>query len=142
MSRLNLAAARAIIDAALNEAHDLGLKPMAVTVLDAGGHVIAAEREDGASNMRIEIARAKAHGAVSMGMGSRALTERAEQQAYFVTGAALAVGGSLIAVPGGVLVLDGSEVIGAVGASGDTSDNDEKAVLAGIAAAGLDAQTD
>lgn len=142
MTRLNLAAARAIIDAALNEAHDLGLKPMAVTVLDAGGHVIAAEREDGASNMRIEIARAKAHGAVSMGMGSRALTERAEQQAYFVTGAALAVGGSLIAVPGGVLVLDGSELIGAVGASGDTSDNDEKAVLAGIAAAGLDAQTD
>lgn len=142
MSRLNLAAARAIIGATLNEAHDLGLKPMAVTVLDAGGHVIAAEREDGASNMRIEIARAKAHGAVSMGMGSRALMGRAEQQAYFVTGAALAVGGSLIAVPGGVLVLDGSELIGAVGASGDTSDNDEKAVLAGIAAAGLDAQTD
>lgn len=142
MSRLDLATARTIIGAALAEAHDLGLKPMAVTVLDAGGHLIAAEREDGASNMRIEIARAKAHGAVSLGMGSRALMDRAEQQAYFVTGAALAVGGSLVAVPGGVLVLDGTEIVGAVGASGDTSDNDEKAVLAGIAAAGLGAQTD
>lgn len=142
MSKLGLAAARTIIDAALAEAHNLGLKPLAVTVLDAGGHVIAAAREDGASNMRFEIARGKAHGAISLGMGSRALMGRAEQQAYFVNGAALAIGGSLIAVPGGVLVLDGTEIIGAVGASGDSSDNDEKAVLAGIAAAGLGAQAD
>jgi uncharacterized protein GlcG (DUF336 family) len=142
VSRLNLAAARTIIAAALDQAHELGLKPMAVTVLDAGGHLIAAEREDGASNMRFEIARAKAYGAVSLGMGSRALMGRAEQQAYFINGAALAIGGSLVAVPGGVLVLDGTEIIGAVGASGDTSDNDEKAVLAGIAAVGLTAQTD
>lgn len=142
MSRLNLATARTIIATALDQAHELGLKPMAVTVLDAGGHLIAAEREDGASNMRIEIARAKAFGAVSLGMGSRALMGRAEQQPYFINGAALAIGGSLVAVPGGVLVLDGTEIVGAVGASGDTSDNDEKAVLAGIAAAGLGAQTD
>ena len=142
MNKLNLAAARSIIAAALDQANELGLKPMAVTVLDAGGHVIAAEREDGASNMRFEIARAKAYGAVSLGMGSRALMGRAEQQAYFINGAALAIGGSLVAVPGGVLVLDGTEIIGAVGASGDTSDNDEKAVLAGIAAAGLGARTD
>lgn len=142
MSKLNLATAKTIIGAALDQAHQLALKPMAVTVLDAGGHLIAAEREDGASNMRIEIARAKAHGAVSLGMGSRALMGRAEQQAYFINGAALAIGGSLVAVPGGVLVLDGTEIVGAVGASGDTSDNDEKAVLAGIAAAGLGAQTD
>jgi len=142
VNKLNLAAARSIIAAALDQANELGLKPMAVTVLDAGGHVIAAEREDGASNMRFEIARAKAYGAVSLGMGSRALMGRAEQQAYFINGAALAIGGSLVAVPGGVLVLDGTEIIGAVGASGDTSDNDEKAVLAGIAAAGLGARTD
>lgn len=115
---------------------------MAVIVLDAGGHLIAAEREDGASNMRIEIAWAKAHGAVSLGMGSRDLMDRAEQQNYFVTGASLAVGGSLLAVPGGVLVLDGAEVIGAVGVYGDTSDNDEKVALAGISAAGLGARPD
>ena len=142
MSRISLAMARAIVAAALEEAHAAGLKPMAVTVLDAGGHLIAAEREDGASNMRIEIARAKAHGAISLGMGSRALMDRAEQQAYFISGAALAVGGSLVAVPGGVLVLDGTEVVGAVGVSGDTSDSDEKIALAGITAAGLDARVD
>jgi uncharacterized protein GlcG (DUF336 family) len=73
VNRLSLATARTIIAAALDEEHGLGLKPMAVTgVLDAGGHLIAAERDDGASNMRIEIARAKAHGAISLGMGSRA----------------------------------------------------------------------
>ena len=142
MSRLDLATARRIIAAALDRAHELALKPIAVTVLDAGGHLIAAEREDGASTMRIEIARAKAHGAVSLGIGSRALMGRAEQQAYFINGAALAIGGSLVAVPGGVLVLDGTEIIGAVGASGDTSDNDEQTVLAGIAAVGLSAKID
>lgn len=142
MSRISLTTARTIVAAALEEAHGSGLKPMAVAVLDAGGHLIAAEREDGASNMRIEIARAKAHGAISLGMGSRALMNRAEQQAYFISGAALAIGGSLLAVPGGVLVLDGTEVIGAVGVSGDTSDNDEKIALAGIAAAELAARVD
>ncbi len=142
MSRISLATARTIVAAALDEAHRCGLKPMAVTVLDAGGHLIAAEREDGTSNLRIEIARAKAHGAISLGMGSRALMDRAEQQAYFISGAALAVGGSLLAVPGGVLVLDGTEIIGAVGVSGDTSDNDEKVALAGITAAELAAQVD
>lgn len=142
MSSLGLAAARTIIAAALEEAHASGLKPMAVTVLDAGGHVIAAEREDGASNKRFEIAHAKAYGAISLGMGSRALMGRAEQQAYFISGATAAIGGRLVAVPGGVLVLDGGTVVGAVGASGDTSDNDEKIVIAGITAAGLTGQPD
>jgi len=142
VSRFGLATARTIIAAALEAAHAEGLKPMAVIVLDAGGHLIAAEREDGASNKRFEIARAKAYGAISLGMGSRALMNRAEQQAYFISGATSAIGGALVAVPGGVLVLDDGAVVGAVGASGDTSDNDEKIVIAGITAAGLTAQPD
>ena len=107
-------------------------------VLDAGGHVTAFERQDGSSNRRFDIAFGKAHGAISLGMGSRALMARAESQGYFIAAATSAIGGSLVPVPGGVLVKDSSgRTIGAVGVSGDTSDNDEAAALAGIAAAGL-----
>jgi uncharacterized protein GlcG (DUF336 family) len=104
---------------------------------------VAAEREDGSSNKRFEIASGKAQGALALGMGSRALMARAEQQPYFIAAATAAVGGSLIPVPGGVLVRDtAGTLLGAVGVSGDTSDNDEAAAAAGIEAAGLHAQPD
>ena len=120
-----------------------GLKPLTVVVLDAGGHVLSAEREDGASNNRFEIAYGKAYGALALGMGSRSLMARAEQQAYFITAAAAAIGGRLIPVPGGVLVKDAAgTVIGGVGVSGDTSDNDELAAIAGIESASLVPQPD
>src|ERR1700761_6330856 len=80
-----------------------GLKPLTVVVLDAGGHVVSVEREDGASNNRFEIAFGKAYGALALGMGSRSLMARAEQQPYFITAAAAAIGGRLGPVPGGVL---------------------------------------
>jgi uncharacterized protein GlcG (DUF336 family) len=115
---------------------------MTVVVLDAGGHVIAVEREDGSSNNRFEIAFGKAHGALALGMGSRALMARAEKQPYFIAAATSAIGGALVPVPGGVLVRDADLLIGAVGVSGDTSDNDEAAAVAGITAAGLVAQPD
>jgi uncharacterized protein GlcG (DUF336 family) len=135
---IGITAARTIIREAGAHAERHGLKPLAVVVLDAGGHVRAAERADGASNMRFEIARAKAFGAISLGMDSRALMERAEVQPYFVLSAGAAIGGALVPVPGGVLVRDGDgSVIGAVGVSGDSSDNDEAAAIAGIEAAGL-----
>ena len=135
---IGIAAARTIIKGAEAHADSYGLKPLAVVVLDAGGHLRAAERTDGASNMRFEIARAKAFGAISLGMDSRALMERAEVQPYFVLSAGAAIGGALVPVPGGVLVRDGDgSVIGAVGVSGDSSDNDEAAAIAGIEAAGL-----
>ena len=114
-----------------------------MVVLDAGGHVVAAEREDGASNKRFEIAFGKAHGALSLGVGSRALMARAEEQPYFVAAVTSAIGGALIPVPGGVLVRDtAGTLLGAVGISGDTSDNDEAAALAGIEEAGLVGQPD
>jgi uncharacterized protein GlcG (DUF336 family) len=120
-----------------------GLNPLTVVVLDAGGHVVAAERDDGASIKRFEIAFGKAHGALALGVGSRALMSRAEQQPYFIAAATAAIGGALIPVPGGVLIRDKSgTIIGAVGISGDTSDNDEKAAVAAVQAMGLVAQPD
>jgi uncharacterized protein GlcG (DUF336 family) len=139
---LTLDQARGIIAAARTAGTDQGFKPLTVVVLDAGGHVLAVEREDGSSNKRFEVAYGKAHGALALGMGSRALMNRAEQQPYFIAAVTNSVG-ALVPVPGGVLVKDpDGTVVGAVGVSGDTSDNDEAAALAGIEAAGLVAQPD
>ena len=140
---LDLDTARDMIAAARAHGREQGLKPLTVVVLDAGGHLVAAERENGASIKRYEIATGKAHGALALGMGSRAIMARAEQQAYFVAAVTHAVGGSLVPVPGGVLVRDAEgDLLGAVGISGDISDADEAACVAGIQAAGLTAQVD
>jgi uncharacterized protein GlcG (DUF336 family) len=138
---ITLDQARAVIAGTLAAAHERGFNPLTVVVLDAGGHVTAVEREDGSSTKRFEIAHGKAHGAIAFGWGSRRTMGRAEDFAPFVTGVAVAIG-SLVPVPGGVLVKDGDTVIGAVGVSGDNSDNDEAAALAGIEAAGLVGQPD
>jgi uncharacterized protein GlcG (DUF336 family) len=140
---IDLQTARTIIGEALAAGRAKSFKPLTVVVLDAGGHLVAAEREDGASNKRFEIASGKAQGALALGMGSRALMARAEQQPYFIAAATAAVGGSLIPVPGGVLVRNpAGNLLGAVGVSGESSDNDENAAVAGIEAAGLQAQPD
>ena len=91
--------------------------------------------------MRAAIAHGKANGAIQLGMGSRALMDRAEQQAYFVSAINGVAGGDLVPVPGGVLIKEGDAIIGVIGISGDTSDNDEAAAVAGIEAAGLTAIT-
>jgi len=93
------------------------------------------------SNKRFEIAFGKAYGALALGVGSRALMKRAEEQPYFVAAATAAIGGALIPVPGGVLVADNARIIGAVGVSGDNSDNDEAAAVRGIGNAGLESVT-
>ena len=138
---LTLESAQSIISDALAAGAEHGFKPLTVVVLDAGGHVIAAARQDGASNNRFEIAQGKAYGALALGMGSRAIMERAEQQAYFIAATTAALGGRLIPVPGGVLVRDqDGTLVGAVGITGDSSDNDETAATTAIEAAGLKAQ--
>src|SRR4051794_1605717 len=143
MSALDLETARTIVAAARAHGTEQEFKPLTVVVLDPGGNVLAVEREDGASAKRFEIGFGKAHGALALGMGSRAIMARAEQQAYFVAAVTSAVGGSLVPVPGGVLVRDGDgTLLGAVGVTGDTSDHDEEAAVAGIEAAGLTAQPD
>jgi uncharacterized protein GlcG (DUF336 family) len=140
---MNLASAQSIIADALAAGQQHGFKPLTVVVLDAGGHVIAVARQDGASNNRFEIAQGKAYGALALGMGSRAIMKRAEEQAYFIAAATATLGGRLIPVPGGVLVRDKDGTIqGAVGISGDSSDNDETAASSAIEAAGLTAQVD
>lgn len=142
MSTLTLSQARRIIAAAFEARERHEFNPLAVVVLDSGGHIRAFEREDGASNLRFEIAHGKAFGAIGLGIGSRALMARAETQPYFIGAANGAFGGALIPVPGGVLVrTTAGELVGAVGVSGDTSDNDETAALSGIEAVGLIADT-
>jgi uncharacterized protein GlcG (DUF336 family) len=142
VTTITLTQARAMIAAAFERGAALELKPLSVLVLDAGGHVKAFERQDGASNLRFEVARGKAYGALGLGVGSRALMARAEQQPAFVAAVNGAFGGALVPVPGGVLIrTSDGELIGAAGVSGDTSDNDELVAVAGIEAAGFVAET-
>src|SRR3982751_6370223 len=139
MADLTLDTARKILDAALAKAAELKLKPLVVTVLDARGVLKIAAAQDGTSLMRAEIAHGKAYGALAMGMGSRALFQRAQEQAYFTSAVNTLAQGRMVPVPGGVLIHDGDLLLGAVGVSGDTSDNDEACAVAGIEAAGLNA---
>ena len=134
---LTLETARTIVAAARRKGRDLDLKPLTVIVLDASGATILLEREDGSSGIRPDVAHGKAYGAVRVGMGSRGLMSRAEQQPFFVQSLNALCHGALVPVPGGVLVKDGGTVVGAVGITGDTSDNDEACAIAGIEAAGL-----
>jgi len=137
---LTLAQASTIVDTALATGREAKFQPLSVAVLDAGGHLVAFKREDKSGIMRFEIAFGKAWGALGMGFGSRTLAGRVPRAQMFFTALTAASGGRFIPVTGGVLVRDdGGDVIGAVGISGDTSDNDEKCAIAGIGAAGLKA---
>ncbi|MEQ8355212.1 MAG: heme-binding protein [Kiloniellaceae bacterium] len=137
---ITLDQAQAIIDVTLDKAAELKLQPLTVAVLDAGGHLKALARQDNTSTLRPEVAQGKARGAISLGLGSRAIFERAQQQPYFIQAISGLAGGSLVPVPGGVLLRDASgAIVGAVGVTGDTSDNDEACAIAGIEAAGFSA---
>jgi len=138
MTDLKLAQARSIIDAALAEARKRNFAPLAVAILDAGGHLIAFQREDGAGFARFEIAYGKAWGALGMGFGTRELADRGARFPAFVAAISTATQGRMIPSPGGVLIMDKeSEVIGAVGISGDAGDNDEDCAIAGIESEGF-----
>ncbi|MDX6805715.1 GlcG/HbpS family heme-binding protein [Terrihabitans rhizophilus] len=137
MTDLNLAAARTIVDAAAAYAQDKGLKPLGIVVLDARGSVRAAITQDGGSLKRYEMAYGKANGAIALGLGTRTVFNYPEARRFFLS-AAHTVTGPAIFFPGGVLVRDGDgALVGAVGISGDVSDNDEAAAMAGIEAAGF-----
>jgi uncharacterized protein GlcG (DUF336 family) len=139
---LDLAAAQAIVAAALASARARGAKPLAVIVVDAGAHPVAFAREDGASFARLDIARAKAAGALAMDADSRVLAQRAAGNPVFFQSVTVALEGRIAFSPGGVLVRGANgQVLGAVGASGDTGDCDEECVLAGLRAAGFNLET-
>jgi uncharacterized protein GlcG (DUF336 family) len=138
MSKLTLAQASLITDAALAEGRKRKLLPLTVAVLDAGGHLVALKREDGASLIRPQLATAKAWGTLGMGFGSRELSRRAQANPVFFNTLTALADGNMVPVHGGVLIRDGGgDIIGAVGISGDVSDADEACALAGIEAAGL-----
>jgi uncharacterized protein GlcG (DUF336 family) len=138
MSSLTLAQANQIITTALAKSREAGYKPMGVAVVDGGGALKAFAREDGASMLRFEIAQGKAFAAVGMGMSSRALMLRAKEVPVFFTSLAASAHGKFLAQTGAVVIRDASgEVIGAVGASGGTGDEDEAICIAGVEATGL-----
>lgn len=138
MTRISLDQAQAIVAAALKHGRTLSLKPISVAVLDAGGHLIAFSREDGSSNLRPQIAIAKASGALALGVSSRTIGEMAIERPTFINAAAGLNSAGIVPAAGGVLVRDGAgDVIGAVGVTGDTSDNDELCAIAGVEAASL-----
>ena len=138
MAEISLHRAKRIINATITKGKELGLNPLSVVVLDAGGHVKAFERQDGASPGRFAIAQAKAYGVVMLGMPGSAQMARAEAQPYFIVTANAALDGKMIPVPGGVLIQnERGHTLGALGVTGDTSDNDLLAAVAGIESAGL-----
>lgn len=141
MNDLTLESARKIVSCGFAKSKDEMMKPLAIVVLDARGAVVAAEVQDGSSLMRFEIAFSKAYGAIALGMGSRAIYKRAQEQGYFIDAVNTLAQGRIVPVPGGVLVRDkdGGRIIGAVGVSGDTSDNDEVVAVSGIDNAGYTA---
>lgn len=135
---LGLGLANQIIELVLAEARRAGVAPLTVVALDASGHVVAVQREDGASMFRLEVAQAKAWGAVGMGCSSRELAVRAADNPNFFGGLAATSGGRFLAQPGAVLVRDASGgVMGAVGASGGTGEQDESCCTHGVSQAGL-----
>jgi len=141
MPEISIGKARTMIRKAIQKGREMELKPLSVVVLDAGGHVKAFEREDGAAPGRFAIAHGKAYGAVMLGMAGTAQMKRAEDQDYFMNAVNGVYGGQVIPVPGGVLVRDKRGVIiGAVGVTGDTSDNDAVCAVEGIEAANLTAE--
>jgi len=138
MSSLTLAQANQIITAALAASHQAGYKPMGIAVLDEGGALKAFAREDGASMFRFEVAQGKAWGAVGMGVSSRVLAQRAKDLPNFFVALAATAHGKFLPQPGAVVIKDAAgQIIGAVGASGGSGDEDELICIAGVEAAGL-----
>ena len=135
---ITLSQADAIADEALRLARQHDLQPLTVVVLDAGGHQIVAKREDGCGIMRVQVATAKAYGALGMGISSRELGEHVSGRELFGASLSMISGGRFATVPGGVLVRDADgSVIGAVGITGDKSPADEFAAIGGIRSVGL-----
>ena len=140
MEQITLEKANLIIQKSIQKAREIKINPIMIVVLDHRGAIKACLGEDGISSLRFKIAHGKANGAFQMGMGSRALFNRAEQQAYFINAINALSNGELVPVPGGILIRDkNNNIIGSAGVSGDTSDNDEIAAIFGIEAAGFKA---
>ncbi|GGC87014.1 GlcG/HbpS family heme-binding protein [Vreelandella lutescens] len=130
--------ASAIVDGAIAQARAAGLPPLTLVVLDGGGHVVVAEREDGCAPLRFPVAQGKAHAALGMGIASGIIGERNTERPAFLASVAAASNGHFVPVAGGVPILDAQQcVIGAIGVSGASSDEDQQVAIDGIKAAEL-----
>lgn len=132
MTKITADKAQKIVDGVIAKARELNAKPMGVAVVDAGGHLIAFKREDGATHLRFSVAFGKAWGATSLGMNSRKFAEMAQERPTFVTALDTMTEGKIVPSAGGVLIKEGDEIIGAVGVSGDLPDIDEECAEHGI----------
>ncbi len=142
MSNVTLDQASIIVDTAIATGREKGFAPITIVVLDAGGHQVAMKRDDNSSLLRPQIAHGKAWGALGMGLPGRKLRDRAAANPAFFGALSDLSGGNMVCNPGGVLLRDkDGNLIGAVGASGDTGENDEICIVAGVEAAGLVAET-
>ncbi|MBB6122999.1 GlcG/HbpS family heme-binding protein [Sphingobium subterraneum] len=138
MSTISLAQGTTVIEAAFGRARELQLKPLTIAVLDAGGHIVALARQDGSSNLRPGIAIAKASGALDLGVSSRKIGEMALERPTFVNALSAIASAGVVPAAGGVIVAaENGDILGAIGVTGDLSDNDELCALAGAQAAGL-----
>lgn len=138
---LTLVQANAILDGVFAKAAELNCRPLAAAVLDAGGHIIAVARQDGAAHGRPDVAIAKAAGALMLGLSSRTIAELAANAPAAINSVGAIAPRGVVPSPGGVIIVDETGApIGAVAASGDTGDQDEACALAGIAAAQLRSQ--
>ena len=141
MHRLTLAQANALIEAAFATGGELGLKPLTVAVLDPGGYLIAAQRQDTCSNVRVKLAQGKAAGALALGVPSRVVGKMAEERPHFIASVRDLGEGGMVPAAGGIIICDDADaVLGAIGVTGDTSDNDEACALAAIESVGLKAK--
>ncbi|RUR55032.1 GlcG/HbpS family heme-binding protein [Vreelandella populi] len=135
---LTRAQAKAILEGATAQAREADLPPLTLVVLDGGGHLVAAEREDGCAPLRFPVAQGKAYAALGIGIASGVVGERNNERSAFLASVAAASQGHFVPVAGGVPILDNDNcVIGAVGVSGASSNEDQQAAIAGIEAAGL-----
>jgi uncharacterized protein GlcG (DUF336 family) len=138
VTSIQLSQACAIVDAALEKARELELRPLAVTVLDSGGNVVVVKREDKAGVLRPDIAHAKAWGTIGMGVGGARFSAHAKRDPVFFSALAAISGGRLASSRGGALIRDhDGEIIGAVGVSGDRPENDEACAVFGVEKAEL-----
>ncbi len=141
MAELTLQQANKLILEVLNTAREKEMPPIAVAVLDSGAHLKAFQREDGVSFLRVQIAQAKAWGALAMACNTDQLAERYNQdtlQQGFINALNGMTDGKIIPLPGGVLVRnDKNEIIGAVGAAGGLSTDDEACVNTALKSQGF-----
>lgn len=137
-NQVSLEQARIVVAATFAESKRLQLKPLSVAILDAGGHLLAFERQNGSSTLRPQIATGKAAGALALGVSSRQIAAMAEERPAFLGALASLANGGIVPAAGGLIIIDADDrPIGAVGVTGDTSDNDELCAIAGLGAAGL-----